>query len=156
MKLNNQGSLIIEVLVSVALLTVFSLAIGSLAMANNRVITTSKNETQATALAKEAMEQMLALKNENWQKIPAPGDYLVKKEGTAFKIEPSLGVTIDNFTRTIQIVPAYRDVNNNLTFDNTQALDPNTKRLEVKVFWQERGADKNVSLAAYITNWKGQ
>jgi hypothetical protein len=158
MKLTNQkGSLLIEVMVSAALLVSFSAGIGGLMAMNNRLMSTSRHTTQATALAKEAMERAYAIKQANWSDLSnlAEGKYQIQQAGNVFSFIPNeAGEQIDDtFIRTVGVYRAYRDNSGNLALSGTE--DANARRLETVVTWQEHGLDHRVQLTSYITNWKG-
>lgn len=160
-RLNTRGSLLIEVMVSVALLVMFSFAIGSLATANDRLVTRAKMESTATDLAKESMEQLFAIKDHDWQTIGTvePGTYRVEESGNEYVLVTDTGVpageVIDGtFTRVISIEPAYRDGSGQLASSGT--IDSSTRYVLVTVSWSERGVDRSVDLSGYVTDWKGQ
>lgn len=66
---NQKGSLLIEVLLSISLAAVFSLAIGNLIGANHQLVVASKQEVKATAYAKESMEQLFAIKQSDRKSV---------------------------------------------------------------------------------------
>lgn len=158
---NQKGSLLIEVLISMSIAVIFSLAIGSFVAANNRLVSTAKNETRATAYAKEAMEQVMAIKQDSWLGIKdlAEGYYIVQQTDNKFTLVTDSntppGERVDDmYIRTIHINKAYRDANGNLSESGQE--DPNVRRINVTVSWNENGANKSEHLTTYITNWKGE
>jgi type II secretory pathway pseudopilin PulG len=154
---NQSGSLLIEVLVSSAIIVIFSVAIGGLVTANNRLVTAARHESQATALAKEAMEQAMAVKQSNWSDVGglAEGNYIIQRSGNAFVFIPSnQGEAVDEtYTRTVKVSKAYRDVQGDLALSGLE--DPNVRSIEAIVSWDEHGQEKNLKLNSFITNWKG-
>ncbi|MBU1075501.1 hypothetical protein KJ705_05475 [Patescibacteria group bacterium] len=163
MKWNNQkGSLLIEVLLSISLAAVFSLAIGNLIGANHQLVVASKQEVKATAYAKESMEQLFAIKQSDWNKISgfSEGYYQIEEVGSEFQIVPLSNPTVPEqeldgkYYRTIHIGKAYRDALGNLSETGTE--DAQARRLDVKITWQERNSTRDIEFASYITNWKGQ
>jgi type II secretory pathway pseudopilin PulG len=158
---DNQGSLLIEVMVSVALLVVFAVAIGSFAAANNRVIASAKMESLAAAFAKESMEQAFAIKEQGWPSIGSvlPGNYIIGQSGNSYVLQSDAGMPPGEkiegaFTRIVSISKAFRDGSGNLAASGAE--DPAVRRIVVTVTWQDHGLTKKVQLASYVTNWKGQ
>ncbi|MFA6271733.1 MAG: hypothetical protein WC693_01310 [Patescibacteria group bacterium] len=159
---NQKGSLLIEVLLSISLAAVFSLAIGNLIGSNHQLVIAAKQEVEATAYAKESMEQLFAIKQTDWNTIGglAEGYYQIEENGSVFQIvAPSDPVHPEQelngkYYRTVHIGKAYRDVSGNLSESGTE--DNQARRLDVKVSWQERGNMRDISFASYITNWLGQ
>lgn len=56
------------------------------------------------------------------------------------------------FSRVITIINAVRDADGNLS--DTGIEDSNSKYVTVKVFWTERGIEKNVELTTLYTAWQ--
>ncbi|MFA6525058.1 MAG: hypothetical protein WCT33_02160 [Patescibacteria group bacterium] len=158
---NQKGSLLIEVLLSISLAAVFSLAIGNLIGVNHQLVIASKQEVEATAYAKESMEQLFAIKQSDWNLISvlSEGFYQIQENGNTFEILPSDPANPaqelnGKYYRTIHISKAYRDAAGNLSASGTE--DNQARRLDVKVEWQERDNMRDISFASYITNWLGQ
>lgn len=157
----NRGSLLIEVLVSSALAVVFSMVIGSLVSMNSRLVTVARHDSEATGLAKEAMEKLFAMKQQSWSSIGGVplGSYFINQNGNAFVLAPdsaSHGEHVGEiYTRTVKIYSAFRDAEGALSESGTVGPDVNVRRIESTVSWKERGADRSVKLTSYVTNWKG-
>ncbi len=157
---NQQGSLLIEVLISITIAVVFSLAISTLVSANNKLVTISDQETRATALAKESVEQIFAIKQNDWSAIGSldDGNYLVGVSGNDYIIladdTENPGELIDNiYKRKIVINRIHR--NNLGEISATGELDNQTRFVEVTVSWDFNGQPKEIVLQNIITNWKG-
>jgi len=161
MKFTNQrGSLLIEVLISITIAVVFSLAISSLVSANNKLVTISEQETQATALAKESVEQIFAIKQNDWSQISSleDGNYIVEISGDDYVILPDNsedpGELVDNlYKRKIVIKKVRRNEIGEISAAGH--LDNQTRFVEVSVTWEYKGQQKRIVLQNIITNWKG-
>jgi type II secretory pathway pseudopilin PulG len=158
---NQKGSLLIEVLLSISLAAVFSLAIGNLISSNHQLVSSAKQEIEAMAYAKESMEQLFAIKQSDWNQISVlpEGYYQITDNGTVFQILPSdpadpAQELNGKYYRTVQIKNAYRDGVGNLSESGIE--DPQVRRLDVKVEWQERSNTRDITFTSYITNWTGQ
>jgi Tfp pilus assembly protein PilV len=159
---NQQGSLLIEVLLSISLAAVFSLAIGNLIGANHRLVMTAKQEVEATAYAKESMEQLFAIKQMDWNAVGSlvEGFYQIEENGNVFQIvlpsDPTHPEQVLNggYSRTVKISKAYRDALGNLSDAGTE--ETQARRLDVKVEWSERGNTRDITFTTYVTNWLGQ
>ena len=164
MKKNNQnGSLLIEVLVSMSIMVTFAAAIGGLMTSNNRLVTAADHQTSATALAKEAMEMTYAIKNADWQGIggKTPGYYIAGRFENIFTLTQDAGVppgelVQEIYTRTIKISQGYRDAQGNLAASEAAGVveAPEVRLVEVAVSWAEHGETQDVRLASYLTHWK--
>ncbi|MFA6099237.1 MAG: hypothetical protein WCV50_06905 [Patescibacteria group bacterium] len=156
---NQRGSLIIEVLVSISMAVIFSLAIGSLVGVNNRLTTVARHDARGLSLAKESMEQVFAAKQQSWASISGLGDgkYTIIEQDNLFQLQPDVSPTgeefADGFFRTVEVKTAYRGADGQLGLSGEP--DPNVRRLVVTVTWLERGANRDVQLEGFITNWKG-
>jgi len=133
-----------------------------LALTNNRMITVAQQEIKGTALAKESMEQIFAIKQESWAALGNldEGHYLIRENGSNYELylpsDPAHPEEeIDgNFHRKITISKGYRDSDGEIS-DSGQE-DPNTRRIDVTVSWNELGNPREINLTGYLTNWKGQ
>ncbi len=161
---NQRGSLILEVIVAVGVFALFSVAIGGIIVANARVVTSTSLETRAVALTREAMEQVIAIKQNTWigVALTSPNSYYtlttVAVPTPHYVMAPdptATGELIEGFTRTIVMTAGMRDDALKLADSGTH-VDPNVRKVTVTVKWNDRGRDRTETLVMYLTNWKGE
>jgi len=154
-----QGSLLIEVMVSIAIALMFTLTIGTLVTANSSTLNASRKQAQATAIAKNSMEQLFAAKHQSWETIAllSPGYVSIEQQEDAYAVVQDTGTPpgeqIDGiFQRNIEIQKAYRDETGNLADEGTE--DQKTRKIIVTVSWDDSSQARVITLTAYVTNWK--
>ncbi len=167
MRTDQRGSLILEIIVSAGVLALFTVAIGGIIVANARVVTSANLESRAIVLARENMEQVIAIKQSAWsgvaltspsskytmQYVAVPAPHYVMAQDLA-----GTGEQIDGFTRTVMMTPGMRDEHNPAKplSDTGTLRDDNVRKVTVTVTWNDRGRDRNETLTTYLSNWKGE
>ncbi len=153
----NAGFGLVEILVVVAIITIALVALAGVGNFVLKLSTQLKNNVVATGLATEGLEVARAVREENWNLISALAvdhSYYPAKTGWPLKWTLISGSeTVGNFTRQIVLDDVYRDGNDDIV-SSGGALDVNTKKITATVFWTEPGQNQEVSLTAYLTNWK--
>ncbi|MDP3982218.1 MAG: prepilin-type N-terminal cleavage/methylation domain-containing protein [bacterium] len=155
---SSRGLTLIEVLVALAIAGMLIGGIASLTALSVRVSASSSASMQALFLAREVVEAVRSVRDETpW----ADGIGALVVGGTYY---PSLSQDppaweflageeeIERFTRSFTMGGVFRDANNNIASTGTE--DPNTRRLMVRVSWQERSEEREEVLVTYITNWR--
>lgn len=154
-----QGNLLLEVLVATSIGVVFALTIATLVSANSRLITSTRNQTQAVAFAKESMERMYALKDADFESIAAAGTgYMqILQQGNTYVISPDINdphgeVVHEEMRRTVYVEVGKRNAAGGLSDEGAE--DPNARKVTVKVQYFDRDVERNVTLIGYLTKWK--
>ncbi len=154
------GLSLIEILVAITIISttlVSLLGLTSFALK----ITSSINQTnRANNIAQGLMEQVRNFRDGTLWNVDGLGivatntDYYIQKSGTPLKWQPVEGIeTTDVFTKKIVFENVMRDANDDIvTAGGTN--DPNTKKVSVTVFWDERGISHQIELVSYFTNWR--
>jgi len=154
---NNKGVSIIEILVVIAIINIALVSLLSLAVFSLKTSTFIKETNQANFLAQEGIEAVRSFRDgTNWD-AGGLGNLTI---GIAYHPEKS-GDTpprwqliqgeeiVNSFTRKVEFENVQRDGNDNI-IDSGGTNDPNTKKVAVTVFWE----DKTVELITYLTNWR--
>jgi len=154
------GSLIVEVLVVIAIISFALASLLGLASFSLDASHLASQNTQAEALAQEAMEAVRNFRDgTSWDinglgKLATSTDYYPKATSSPFKWQLIQGQeTINNFTRKIIFTSVQRDANSNIVASGG-VNDPETKKASVSVAWTEKGRPHQVSISTYFTNWK--
>lgn len=148
---------LVEILVVVAIIAIALVALAGVGNFVLKLSTQLKNNVVATGLATEGLEVVRAVREENWNLIGSlavGNSYYPAKSGWPLKWTLISGSeTIGGFTRQIILNDVYRDGNDDIA-GSGGTLDVNTKKITATVFWTEPGQNQEVSLTAYLTNWK--
>lgn len=162
------GFSVIEILiVATVLVAVMGALIGFASFSLGAVIL-YKQTAQAASLAQEVMEAVRNFRDAVAWNNNDPGNQYnglgVMATGTAYHLTKSTDTppkwqlvqgqeTLGIFTRSVTFVDGQRDGQNNLV-ESGGVADSNTKKVTVRVWWDERGRSHSVSLTSYLTNWK--
>ena len=143
-KSKNTGSLLVEVLLAVFIVTVALVGASVAVSASIETSRLSLRETQATYLLAEGAEAVRMVRDNNWTTFAAltlgTTYYPTYSSGWALSTTPN---TVDGFTRTVVFSAAYRDSNDDLATSGT--LDPRSKKVTVTVSWDGGASSKSIS-----------
>ncbi len=158
-KKEEAGFGLIEILVAV---TIIGLSLSALAGLGNfalKIQNRLQKNTTASYLAAEAIEAIRAIKDENWailSNLSADSPLHPVQSGSPAKWSLVSGSeTINGLSRQVVLANVYRDSNDDI-IGSIATLDPNTKKITATVSWSDQGQAQQVSLSAYLTNWKPQ
>ncbi|MFH0852672.1 MAG: prepilin-type N-terminal cleavage/methylation domain-containing protein [bacterium] len=156
-KIKRRGFGIVEILVAAAII---GLGLTGLAAVGNfalRAQANLKKSLMATNLASEAMEATKSLKDGGWSNISAltiDAPYHPAQSGSPLKWSLVAGEeTTNEFSRKIILSQVQRDANDDIA-ESGGIIDPNTRKITVTVFWNERGRAYETILTSYIADWK--
>jgi len=154
--MNKKAFSLIEVLLSIALMAIFSGAIFSLFYASSFSVQSKTSQEQALNYAKEGLEIVKNFSYDNYLDLVS-GTYVLEKDASSnySLVAPGSEVLDSFYERQVVISDVYRDENSNIDALG-QTLDPLTKKITIQVSWISNGVDsKNVVLQEYITDWEG-
>ncbi len=167
-KNNKKGFSVIELMVAITILVVVVIVFYQVAAFSLRALKGSINETKAGYLAQEGVEAVRNIRDQvEWDDggdgkigigefsvvniyypiISANNWELTTTDPGILDIFFTREITFANLSRdpaTDDIEDVYNPVND----------DENSKKVTVKVSWQEGGENKDVTLVTYITNFK--
>lgn len=147
-----KGVSVIEILVVIAILGVALTGILGMASFSLGIQGLVRQTAQADNLAKEAMEAVRNIRDNNsWNQITA-GTHGLSSSGGVWSFSGNQNI-IDNFTRTVLISDVQRDALSNI-IESGGTTDPDTKKITVTVSWSERSRPHEVKLVTYLTNWQ--
>jgi len=155
---DHSGNLMVEGLISIAVLMLFSLGLSNLAIANGRAVDQSAAVTRAVNYARQTMEQVVAVKHQDWHDLAdmAPAaNYRVTNISGSWQLQAAPAEDLgEGYQRRIAIDEGRRRSGQ---LDQAGSdPDPLTRFVTVTVEWVEDGVNKNYVLHTYLTNWKGQ
>ncbi len=149
----------IVIAVSIISATIFSLSF--VFLISQKLETTSSNKIRANFLAEEGLEASRFLRDKSWSLnlagLSAGTNYYLAFAAVTsiWSIGAAGPDKIDNlFYRKITINNVSRDpsTQNIESTYNPSNNDPDTKKFNVEVAWQERGATSTVTISTYLSD----
>lgn len=136
---NNKGQAVIEILVAmgVAALMLPAILTGFISSRQGKV--QQNQRLKAIGLAREAIEAVRSVRQENWSNIATNGIYHPEISGSSWILSPG-EETIGDFTRRITIEDYNRD----------RQVDPSTKKVEIKITWDSI-LPSNITSVVYLS-----
>ena len=128
------GFTFLELLIALTLFLVGMVSIVQIFPANRRLLSQNDHMTQATFLAQETVEQLLAV---NYDSLTT-GTYIARSA-----VPNSAGTELAAFER--QVVVEYLDTDRNVT--NT---DLGLKQITVTMYWQEYKREQTIQIVTYV------
>jgi prepilin-type N-terminal cleavage/methylation domain-containing protein len=161
------GFTLIEILVALALSLILISGIIALLSYSLKVNLIGEHKLQATSYAQEALEAVINIKDNDW---PTFAGYQIGKAyypvysgapPTWSLVQDDAGQVLGIFNRRIFIYNVWRynpgHPNEGAIApdgDPQASIDPDSRRVEVRISWPERGGSKDEILQTYITNWR--
>jgi type II secretory pathway pseudopilin PulG len=137
-KKKQAGFSLIELLLTIGLITVFlpALLIGFSATREGRP--QMEQRMKATALAREG-EEAVRVAREDWTQLETNGTFHPDKVGNTWKLLPNSLDPLPGFHRSVVISDIYRDASGNVVPSTTplSTLDQSTKKITVTVSWDQ-------------------
>lgn len=149
---NNNGQLLIELLVAMALSAILIPALATGLIASKQGTAQQSQRAQAVALLKEAEEVVRSVREKDWSNFAVPNGtvYHPSISGNAWSFIPS-AESINGFSRSIVISDVFRDANG-VVVTSGGTLDPSTKQVVALVTW-EQPYNSSVTSTLYVTRF---
>lgn len=154
----NKGFSIVEILVTIAILTIALFGLMNLVIFSLQLSISIKETKEADFLAREMIEIARNFRDGTAWHVDGLGTltsgvayYPLKDMSTS---PPQWALvqgeeTVNQFTRRIIFYDVERDSNDNIV-ESGGVNDPNSKKIKAIVSWQ----GKEVEIATYLTNWR--
>lgn len=152
---SERGVGIIDILVSIAVITLAFWSFYQVAVLGVRVKQESERRDTAVFLAQEAIETVRFARDGSWSTNIAPlalgTDYYVSASGTQWVFSTTDPGLINNlYTRTVRFDQVLRDtITDDISASGVEDID--TREVTVTVFWG--GEPKNYEIVTYLTNF---
>lgn len=153
----------IEVLISLGMITLIVASIGAALTANNRLGQAGSTKDQALAYARESMEVVAQQANSFFAQCPgnlncwiafdSTQPYFITDANTLVAGTETLNTGQMTMTRSITFTDLRRDANGDIVASGG-TVDPSSKKVTVVVSWVQHGQSKNVTLSTILTRWK--
>ena len=153
---DHKGFGMVEIIVAVALMTMFFLAIYEIILFSNKIIASNLRKIEATHFAQEALEAVRLIRDDGWSANISPlaneADYYLSLVGAEWILTTTTQLALNGvFDRTIIFRQVERDVNGDIVATGG-TVDTKTRQVSANVSWKELGVDKSIKLETYITN----
>lgn len=149
---------LVEIVVASAIISISIFSLSAVAVIGSRLQNQSLEKIRANFLAEEGIEVMRFLRDKSWDSNLALLNsginyYLSFASSTSnWSIGSAIVPLTDSFfDRKITIDDVLRDSNDNIVISGG-TNDPNSKKITVTVYWQERGATSTASLSTYLSD----
>lgn len=144
---------LVEIIVAVSIIsaTLFSLtAVSRIAF---RSVNEASHRIQASFLLEEGFEALKMMRDGSWINIssmPLNEERFLAFSNGSWSVTTTETLVDGLFRRTVVMREVLRDPADSIAEVGTS--DPNTRRIDIEVKWNERGADRSISTVTYITN----
>lgn len=151
-----KGIGMIEVIVSLAIITTTFWGFLELAKFGLKIQEESQAKIEANGLASETIEAVRAARDENWDNLAdlsfETRYYSIISENKWILTPTDPGPISGIYDRWFIIERVYRDASDNINSVGTE--DFLTKKITAVVGWNNRGKMEQINLTTYLTNWK--
>lgn len=149
------GFSLVEILLAVALFSVFSVGVVSLVLQGWNTARLAQENSVAKEYASEGVEAARSIKNQNFASLVNTSSTGIVQSGGVWTFSGTNN-TFDSgkFTRSIAVADVYRDISGNIVATGG-TLDPLSKKITSTVNWNisPTRADSSV-ISTYLTDWK--
>jgi hypothetical protein len=173
--LNNNGQILIEIILATLIGAMIIGVAASLIVANQKSSQISAQRSTAVFLAQEGAESLKSITENNWHSIFLPPDgagdkdsskgdgnnYCVKVDGfnnkwilTNIAADCEIDINGIIYTRTINIYNANREDNDGENIIGLGGIeDPSTQKVKIKISYQ---AGEDIIIEQYLTRWRNE
>lgn len=153
---NKQGFSVAEIMMVIVVFAIFSVSIYQALIFYHKSMKGAVNKVAAIYLAQEGIEAVRSLRNKSWDDNIFDLDeaivyypVLVGDEWTLSTTNP--GPIDGAYIRTVELDEVFRNSSDDI--DTAGAEDPNTKKIQVKIAWDEPAGNKEIKIETYLTNF---
>jgi prepilin-type N-terminal cleavage/methylation domain-containing protein len=153
-QLNNEGFGLIEVLIAAVVIGISFVGFSTFILFSRDQTLKAQRETEAVALAEEALEVVRKMRDDSWSNISGKivgTTYYPKITGSTWILDTTPPSPSGYYTTRIVFSNVTRDASFNIA--SVGINDPETKKVEASVTWNDSGT-KSLSLTTYITNFR--
>ena len=150
---NSKGFAILEIVVSVGLIAASLFALAGTAQLAYRATIEASDRTRAGFLLEEGFEAVKTIRDNSWsgiKNLALDQPQYLEFSGGRWNTTTTPQTTDGIFTRSFIVRAVLRDAAENIA--PAGASDPNTRKIEFSVAWDERGRNLTMSGVSYLTN----
>lgn len=147
---------LIEIVVGVALISMFLFGIAEVGKLGSRLVDGAGTRLQAVFLVAEGIDAVRGIRDAGWNTGISPlsddADYRLVFDGTRWTLSVAPEPLINGlFSRSVRFFQVERGGNDDIVTSGG-TVDPDTRKVTVSVSWSERGATSTTSVSTYTTN----
>jgi prepilin-type N-terminal cleavage/methylation domain-containing protein len=148
-----KGFSLIEVILAIAIFAMFATAVLSLSVDTARRDIINTHRSNASLYVQEGLEAVKQMKSIDFDLINN-GTYGLELENGAWSLTAEINPINNTYYRSLNISDVYRDNDGNIV-DGGLNLDPNLKKVVVKVEWNDNLTGyKDKEIVTYVSNWR--
>lgn len=152
-----KGQSLVEVIIAMAIFAVISGAIMSVTLGSLNGLTQGGDETEARALAEQAIEAIRSVRDGAWNELIYPINIISTSTGSWTLASSSSELINNKYLRKISLSDVCRDGSNNITNCPGTYTDPHIKFASTTISWSPRyNATNTVEQSGFITNWESR
>lgn len=130
---NNQGQLLVELLIALAVSAILIPAIMTGFIASRQGVAQARQRLEATALARQISDAVLIVRDAGWSNVATSGTYHPVITGDTWTLASGSAV-VNGYTESLVISDVFRDPSGAIVTTGG-AVDPSTKKVTVTVSW---------------------
>lgn len=146
------GNSILEVILALALLLVAISGAMILAFRSLETLRRSEDMTDVSLIAQESFEAFQEIAYTSWGSWTDNAIYGLTSASGQWKLQTTPDLRNNTYTRSLTILPVYRDAN--CLIAKTGTNDPDTKNARVTITWNDVGTTRSQEFTKLFTNWK--
>lgn len=143
------GQSLVELLLVIAIASLVLPSITTVFVTSRAGRSQSNLRQQAVAYAKEALEAVRVVRENDWDTFAVNGTYYPQISATTWVLTPGTQ-TVNGLTRSVVLSDVYRDQSGAIAQSGT--LDPSTKKVVITVSWNQPIAQQ-IQTTAYLTRY---
>ena len=153
---NKQGFNVAEIMTAIAVFAIFFVSIYQALLFYHKSMKGAVNKVTAIYLAQEGIEAVRSLRNKSWtDNIAALNEanvyYPILNEGEWALSTTNPGPIDGAYIRTVVVDKVFRNGLDDI--DTAGSEDPKTKKIQVKIAWNEPTGSKEIIVETYLTNF---
>jgi len=152
----NKGQALIELILAIAITTVFLVALTTGIISAREGFARGSKHLEANSLIQKESEVIRSIRETGWDSISTAGVYHTEQSGNDWTLTPGT-ITEGSYTRSFSVANVCREESNStpINCNSPQALvDPSTKQVTVTVSWSFLGL-QSLSSTFYLTRYFG-
>ncbi len=154
---NQQGALLIEFLIVLALISILLTSGLDILGPSLKIVYQSEEREFVSSLIQEQFEVVRSIRDEDWNALSINGTYHyedIEGEEEGLRLVEDPITYYDKYEVGITLSDVYRDSNGEiLETGDLDQIDTYTRMISVSVSWDSYGVLKNEVQSIYLTNW---
>lgn len=151
---NKSGFGLVEIIVGISIVSVSLFGIFLIFQFSSSIMQKSAKNIRVAFLLEEGVEAVRLMRDSSWEdnidSLAPPVNYYFNFRENNWHLSSENVYIDDFFERKFTVENVYRDINDNIA--ESGIIDPNTKKINVYVSWQEKNSTTTKNISFYLTN----